>query len=112
MNPNPKHSNKVSNFLPLDQTKSANANAREKKSMQLPKTIMKIAVEGAEPVIDRLALMFQEAKISCRRDRLPKRANNTNRNIRNELGTRRLVCVSTLESAGRKCITRRSNDQR
>lgn len=61
--------------------------------MQLPKT-MKIAVEGAinsmghstllteenvdndvpEPVIDRLALMFQEAKISCRRDRLPERA--------------------------------------
>lgn len=62
--------------------------------MQLPK-IMKMAVEGAiiqfyghstlltvknddndipEPVIDRLALMFQEAKISCRRDRLPKRA--------------------------------------
>jgi len=59
---------------------------------------MKIAIEGAERVIDRLALMFQDANISCRRDRLPKRAKNTNRNIRNELG------ASTLESAGRKGI--------
>lgn len=73
MIPTPKHSNQISNFLPLDQTKSANASAREKKSMQLSKT-MKIAIEGAERVIDRLALMFQDANISCRRDRLPKRA--------------------------------------
>lgn len=68
---------------------------------------MTIAVEGAELVIDRLALMFQDAKISCRRDRLPKRAKNTNRNIRNEFGTRRLVGASTLESAGRECIAKR-----
>jgi len=62
---------------------------------------MKIAVEGAEWVIDKLALIFQDAKISCRRDRLPKSAKNTNRNIRNELG------ASALESAGRKGISKR-----
>lgn len=106
MIPNPKHSNKISNFLPLDKTKSAIANAREKRSMQLPIT-MTIAIEGAERVTERLESMFQDAKISCRRDRLPKRAKNTNRNIRNELGTRRLVGVSTLDSAGRNDMAKR-----
>jgi len=106
MIPNPKHSNTISNFLPLDKTKSANANAREKRSMQLPKT-MTIAIEGTERVIDRLELMFQDAKMSCRTDRLHKRAKNTNRNIMNELGTRRLVSVPTLESAGRKDMAKR-----
>jgi len=94
------HSKNISKFLPLAQTKSANANAREKKRMQLSK-IMKIDVEGAERVIDRLALMFQDAKMSCRKARLLKRAKHTNRNIRNELGTRG---ASRLESAERNSI--------
>jgi len=91
--------------------KSANANARERKRMQLSK-IMKIDVEGAERVIDRLALMFQDAKMSCRRARLLKRAKNTNRNIRNELGTKRLE--SRLGSAdGNSIVVWTSrNDQR
>jgi len=106
MIPNPKHSHKISNFLPLDQTKSASANAREKRSTQLPKT-MTIAIEGAEWFTDRLEEIFQDAKISCRRDRLAKRAKNTDRNIRNELGTRRLVGPSTVESAGRRDMAKR-----
>jgi len=68
---------------------------------------MTIAIEGAERVIDRLEMMFQDAKMSCRRDRVPRSAKNTNRNIMNELGTRRLVSVPTLESAGRRDMAKR-----
>jgi len=68
---------------------------------------MTIAIEGTERVIDRLEMMFQDAKMSCRRDRVPRSAKNTNRNIMNELGTRRLVSVPTLESAGRRDMAKR-----
>lgn len=67
---------------------------------------MKIEVEGAERVIDRLTLMFQDAKMICRSARLLKRAKNTNLNITNELGTRGFADpeASKLGSVRRKCI--------